>query len=729
MLARSRTEPSLESAPGDKSYDSVISISSTSSRIPSQLNRGDTVLDIPSSEANNTQPTWLIDDDPAPPRSAPAPLTGTSQSNNVRTYAGPSRSFLVPLPSTGLPPGVTDDDLGLNQSESYKDLRRRWGVDDPEDDPRPMSPSLDPEHSNGESRKGKGKGRSSGQVFLAPGMMNDIKSITELRNKGESRRFMDDVGYLFEGMDADVGIGVRRTSALEIVTKLCDPDFARRAKATDFLTRSWDVLRRAGAGDGDRVLDSILVLFCALAAQSSNDLQELLRQEDFIPILCRLLISVSGGKDSFELISSGLSDAELKKAGISRPEKSSLVALNTVIATKSGLLSSKTCHLRQLVSYCLAALPPSALRPYNLPSVHGSLVPELLPLPSRISAFAAGLPLLSEDTEDTPDFQHIENCLSLFDSFLLGRWSEDEQKVQLCHDIINGEGQDDLSRSLLSLCIVTHTILRDKRYEVLSSVAGRCLETALRVLINLSHENPVWSKLLLDNALTAPLVMSIITTAQRQQRHGYLDEETGKMAYRADTPADEDPDGQGFDRLCLALGLLTNLVQADEEAKNVIHDICLDPNCSGEGRCARSCQCAVRIGALQCLVQVYLYYRKIESDSVDSGDPSAYIIRGHLAVLFGLLMRQNPRNEEAVITALPGLTRYAKLNDLAANAREFVGLYADFMMRVAREGIEQGDEDQDEGEREADISRVMRERAGEDVARDVVLFLELLRDQ
>ena len=42
-------------------------------------------------------------------------------------------------------------------------------------------------------------------------------------------------------------------SALEIVDKLCDPDFARKAKAADFLGRAWEGLRAAGAGYGDKV--------------------------------------------------------------------------------------------------------------------------------------------------------------------------------------------------------------------------------------------------------------------------------------------------------------------------------------------------------------------------------------------------------------------------------------------------------------------------------------------
>lgn len=49
------------------------------------------------------------------------------------------------------------------------------------------------------------------------------------------------------------------SSALEIVTKFCDIDFARKAKAADFLGRTWDVLREAGAGRGDKVSSPVHV--------------------------------------------------------------------------------------------------------------------------------------------------------------------------------------------------------------------------------------------------------------------------------------------------------------------------------------------------------------------------------------------------------------------------------------------------------------------------------------
>lgn len=93
--------------------------------------------------------------------------------------------------------------------ESYADLRARWGVDNSEDDPYPLiTESQSPPHTN----KTKGKQKQTHPSFsrLPAGMMNDLKSISELRSKGESRRFLDDMGYLFEGLDPEGAIGVRR---------------------------------------------------------------------------------------------------------------------------------------------------------------------------------------------------------------------------------------------------------------------------------------------------------------------------------------------------------------------------------------------------------------------------------------------------------------------------------------------------------------------------------------
>ena len=124
-------------------------------------------------------------------------------------------------------------------------------------------------------------------------------------------------------------------SALELVTKLCDTDFARRAKATDFRSRAWDALRASGAGDGDKVLDAILVLFAALATQSHHEMIELTQKEDFTSVLWGMLTTLSK-VDPFELVGSA-NDVELKKAGIGKAEK-----LNVSLIPYRNAISSPT---------------------------------------------------------------------------------------------------------------------------------------------------------------------------------------------------------------------------------------------------------------------------------------------------------------------------------------------------------------------------------------------------
>ena len=117
-------------------------------------------------------------------------------------------------------------------------------------------------------------------------------------------------------------------------------------------------------------------------------------------------------------------------------------------------------------------------------------------------------------------------------------------------------------------------------------------------------------------------------------------------------------------------------------------------------------------------MSVYEQHLRVEDD-----DPGTYIIRGHLAVLFGLLMRGSPSNQDIILEALPG----AGLKGLIRHAREFVGLYAEFMARVARG--ERHDAGDGKDGLEEDISQIqVKDGATQDVAQDIVEFLEGLMD-
>ena len=94
----------------------------------------------------------------------------------------------------------------------------------------------------------------------------DLKTIGELRDKGENRRFLDDMGYLLEGLAPKMSIAVKRLryilhfillrsltttlcSAVKLIDNMGDLEYARRAKACDAVGIAWDALEAASEGD------------------------------------------------------------------------------------------------------------------------------------------------------------------------------------------------------------------------------------------------------------------------------------------------------------------------------------------------------------------------------------------------------------------------------------------------------------------------------------------------
>jgi len=148
-----------------------------------------------------------------------------------------------------------------------------------------------------------------------------------------------------------------------------------------------------------------------------------------------------------------------------------LTTLRSVIINKSGLfLDEEKPSLRRLLSQALTSLPPSVHQPSYLAVLYPTLLSWLSPLLQRLSGHASGLPLLPDPSECTqpfgvPQFDHIANCLEILDSFLLGRWATAEEQPQLYHDVINGNGQEDLAEMLSTLCAVCNIILRNSEFE------------------------------------------------------------------------------------------------------------------------------------------------------------------------------------------------------------------------------------------------------------------------
>ncbi|KAG2032427.1 hypothetical protein BDR03DRAFT_1015239 [Suillus americanus] len=475
MLSRSRTESSIDH---NNAGHNVCSLTPSSNTLP----------------VHSPPPKIASSRSPSPTQSKPL-LT-----KHTRTYAGASRSYRIALPAADL---AEPDDT----RESYADLRSRWGVDNSEDDPRPF---------DNDTRTLK-RTSSVGSRVLANGMMNDLKSITELRSKGESRRFLDEVGYLFEGIESGCAIALRRASVLEIVTKLCDPEFNRRAKTSDFYARTWDVFVKAREDGTDKILDATLSFFAFLSTRDPQTLSELAHKPELVPTLLDILRSLtptsdmkSDGlnqglkKDILALALSGLDVIGLRASGIIRTDVAPLQALADVIAKSGVMKDARGLSTRTLLSTTLSSLPASLLPPafQTLPSILNSLRAELLLVPPRVSAWERGLELFpgyigsdiglgrngnatrngkgkqSHKPSDppidiaTPSLTHIHACLRLIDAYLLEEWmghvplrsgvaSDGSHGTKEQLEIHRVLADPVLTDELVELCVATEILVRD----------------------------------------------------------------------------------------------------------------------------------------------------------------------------------------------------------------------------------------------------------------------------
>lgn len=207
MLGRTQSGPPSRGSPSDSNVQDL------NRRQPLLCVKGDAAIDlteetIPTTPIKVTKSTSFDDH--------PPPTDG--RATNLRTYGGPSRSFLIAIPANQIPPlsdsQLTEDSVAsllqtqedeFGGHESYTSLRSRWGVDNSEDDP------YQPRTEGSTTWLTKKKGKSGRPPIPLSGPSNsELRSITELRNTGEIRRFNDEVGYLFEGMTVESEPSVKR---------------------------------------------------------------------------------------------------------------------------------------------------------------------------------------------------------------------------------------------------------------------------------------------------------------------------------------------------------------------------------------------------------------------------------------------------------------------------------------------------------------------------------------
>lgn len=119
-----------------------------------------------------------------------------------------------------------------------------------------------------------------------------------------------------------------------------------------------------------------------------------------------------------------------------------------------------------------------------------------------------------------------------------------------------------LSATLSTLIHASHLLLRAGEHV---TPAGDCLASALRTLVDLTSGDSQWSVTL---AQTPGAIQALVNIIIESRAVGLSKRKRGEEE-------EDEVEGQsGFDILCLALGVLTNLVETAEGARDTLREIC-----------------------------------------------------------------------------------------------------------------------------------------------------------
>ena len=114
-------------------------------------------------------------------------------------------------------------------------------------------------------------------------------------------------------------------------------------------------------------------------------------------------------------------------------------------------------------------MSPSAHTLSHLPSLLHSLTAEISLLPSRVAAYTSGLSLFPPQGPssylETPSLLHLDDCLRLLDTCLLGSWSisseQDDARMERLEELREG----DFAAAIIALCVSCNVILHDDGLE------------------------------------------------------------------------------------------------------------------------------------------------------------------------------------------------------------------------------------------------------------------------
>ena len=121
---------------------------------------------------------------------------------------------------------------------------------------------------------------------------------------------------------------------------------------------------------------------------------------------------------------------------------------------------------RLLLTHTLVVLPPRLLPISHMDTLLRELLRESDHIPSRVSSYSSGLPLVPSLSHSSLlhsfSFLHIDFCLRLLDSYLLGRWNSPDDEALPFIKELDPEENTRLPSRLVAICAAADIASRDE---------------------------------------------------------------------------------------------------------------------------------------------------------------------------------------------------------------------------------------------------------------------------
>ncbi|CAE6505701.1 unnamed protein product [Rhizoctonia solani] len=580
-----------------------------------------------------------------------------------RTYSQ-VRSFLAPIED--LDPDLNAPALSiprLTTTQSYNDLLQSESQEELQQDTSAKNITF-----NGET---------------------DLRSITEMRVKGESRRFGDDIEYVLEGLEDEGGVKVRRASAVEFVTRMHEKGFVLRARASDVLGRAWRAIHRSVLEAGDRVFDAIAAIFICLVARELQDVSGAL-QDSKLPSTFCFILNRAREFDGLEAAASDSSWAiyadVAKRAGVGKVERKQLCALLSLCQNIKLAPAGQMTTTRLLVSHGMSLLVPKPTTGSLLLDIITSASAYMDVFDTRLAGYSTGLNVLPPSGAGSLHLLQLMNnilrsCQLAIDQYEQGE-DEDLSLLQKETEVF--------ANRVMMLCRVCQVLMANDPEDLedeVSALSGQCALGCLKTLVlltsNLAHHDQSSPEL-------EPKTNQFAAFVAQNPLAFHI------IAYFVTKGGDPSTQSTQFEHACLGLALLLNLVKDGSIGVKQVRSLDIYDGCLLNRKCSTECQCKNRKPQLASYSGMY---RKLQSESTLQTDFHATFLLGYLAVLLGLLVVNDESVKDAIYEELPGLSGSNKFEDLAQSIEQFVHAYE----KVAQATKIRIDRDEDEEDEDKDM--------------------------